>query len=255
MRTKTQIINELSEIKGLLETWANAPEGSDSLAERVGKVKGEVEQILEIVSEPQIERTDCTQCVFMPEDKMHQFCTSSEYGVDDGDGHPVDNHSIADCLNAIARAQTLLGICKFPATALADGDHAPVPSERVRRVEIANMMRVFKRVEDYLGELIRDNLVDDTPRASDLADDCWDARHGGMKPIDLGDATDAENTQRLIIEAFGSERLSVVVNHADNVNPVMFEVYGTGRGKKLYYQYLDAKAQFDKNVSEVRGNG
>lgn len=36
---------------------------------------------------------------------------------------------------------------------------------------------VLQRVHDYLGELIRDNLVEDTPRASDLADDVWDVLH------------------------------------------------------------------------------
>lgn len=36
---------------------------------------------------------------------------------------------------------------------------------------------LLSRVHDYLGELIRDNLVEDTPRASDLADDVWEAIH------------------------------------------------------------------------------
>ena len=39
--------------------------------------------------------------------------------------------------------------------------------------------KVLNRIHDYLGELIRDNLVEDTPRASDLADDVWDAIHRG----------------------------------------------------------------------------
>ena len=39
--------------------------------------------------------------------------------------------------------------------------------------------KLLSRVHDYLGELIRDNLVEDTPRASDLADDVWDAIHQG----------------------------------------------------------------------------
>ena len=46
------------------------------------------------------------------------------------------------------------------------------------RGDSAKMREVMKRVHDYLGELIRDNLVDDTPRASDLADDVYDAIHG-----------------------------------------------------------------------------
>lgn len=39
--------------------------------------------------------------------------------------------------------------------------------------------RLLVRIHDYLGTLIRDSLVEDTPRASDLADDVWDAIHKG----------------------------------------------------------------------------
>lgn len=38
---------------------------------------------------------------------------------------------------------------------------------------------LLKHVHDYLGELIKDSLVEDTPKASDLADDVWDAIHKG----------------------------------------------------------------------------
>lgn len=38
---------------------------------------------------------------------------------------------------------------------------------------------LLEKVHDYLGELIKDSLVKDTPRASDLADDVWDAVHKG----------------------------------------------------------------------------
>ena len=38
---------------------------------------------------------------------------------------------------------------------------------------------LLDRVHTYLGELIKDSLVEDTPRASDLADDVWDAIHRG----------------------------------------------------------------------------
>ena len=51
--------------------------------------------------------------------------------------------------------------------------------------------QLLSRVHDYLGELIRDNLVEDTPRASDLADDLWDAIHKGdeeWKKIHKGDS-------------------------------------------------------------------
>lgn len=36
---------------------------------------------------------------------------------------------------------------------------------------------VLIKVHDYLGDLIKDNLVEDTPKASDLADDVWDILH------------------------------------------------------------------------------
>lgn len=63
--------------------------------------------------------------------------------------------------------------------------------------DMAKMREVMNRVHDYLGELIRDNLVEDTPRASDLADDVYDAIHGShstevptksMGPKQEGDA-------------------------------------------------------------------
>lgn len=38
---------------------------------------------------------------------------------------------------------------------------------------------LLNRVHAYLGELIKDSLVEDTPSASDLADDVWDAIHRG----------------------------------------------------------------------------
>lgn len=40
-------------------------------------------------------------------------------------------------------------------------------------------IEVLNRVHDYLGELIRDNLVADASRASDLADEVWDVLHRG----------------------------------------------------------------------------
>ncbi len=36
---------------------------------------------------------------------------------------------------------------------------------------------VLRKVDDYLEELIRDNLVEDTPRASDLADEVYEVLH------------------------------------------------------------------------------
>ena len=41
--------------------------------------------------------------------------------------------------------------------------------------------QLLTRIHDYLGVLIRDNLVEDTPQASDLADDVWDAVNIGTQ--------------------------------------------------------------------------
>ena len=41
---------------------------------------------------------------------------------------------------------------------------------------------VLHRVHDYLGEVIRDSLVSDTPRASDLADDVFDVMGKADRP-------------------------------------------------------------------------
>lgn len=50
------------------------------------------------------------------------------------------------------------------------------------------MREVLNRVHDYLGELIRDNLVEDAPRASDLADDVYDAIHGSHSTTEQSSA-------------------------------------------------------------------
>ena len=44
----------------------------------------------------------------------------------------------------------------------------------------------MKKVHDYLGELIRDTLVEDTPRASDLADDVYDLLHTPPRNSEVG---------------------------------------------------------------------
>ena len=43
-----------------------------------------------------------------------------------------------------------------------------------KRVVDERVQSIFSRVHDFLGEIIRDGLIEDTPRASDLADDVWD---------------------------------------------------------------------------------
>ena len=48
--------------------------------------------------------------------------------------------------------------------------------ELIDRLE--KQKELLSKVHDYLGEEIRDNIVD-APRASDLADDVWDAIHLG----------------------------------------------------------------------------
>ena len=52
---------------------------------------------------------------------------------------------------------------------------------------------VLIKVHGYLGELIRDNLVEDTPKASDLADDVWDILHkeNVFSNMTFGQAIDA----------------------------------------------------------------
>ena len=63
---------------------------------------------------------------------------------------------------------------------LRSGEYAPL-ADRVEAAVNENRghaLDVLNRVHDYLGELIRDSLVEDTPRASDLADDVWDVIHG-----------------------------------------------------------------------------
>lgn len=71
------------------------------------------------------------------------------------------------------------GICEWDG--IADRLEAAWKREREAMSAVGNaaaMREVLNRVHDYLGELIRDNLVEDTPRASDLADDVYDAIHG-----------------------------------------------------------------------------
>ena len=47
----------------------------------------------------------------------------------------------------------------------------------LKQDRIAASLEVLYRVHDFIGEIIRDNLIDDTPRASDLADDVWNVLH------------------------------------------------------------------------------
>ena len=57
-----------------------------------------------------------------------------------------------------------------------NGCNSPIYGEYPKYDE-AEATRVLAKVHDYLGELIRDGLVEDTVRASELADEVWDAYH------------------------------------------------------------------------------
>lgn len=74
-----------------------------------------MDKIVEIISEPVLERPDGTPCYCNPDvpNMMEDFGTSSEFGVCDGESKEVDNHSIAAALSAVARAQMLLGVVDY----------------------------------------------------------------------------------------------------------------------------------------------
>ena len=74
-----------------------------------------IEKLIEIISEPCLERPDGTLCYCNPDvpNMMEDFGTSSEFGVCDGESEEVDNHSVAAALSAIAHAQMLLGIANY----------------------------------------------------------------------------------------------------------------------------------------------
>ena len=74
-----------------------------------------IEKLIEIISEPNLERPDGAPCYCNPAvpNRMEDFGTSSEFGVCDGEGKEVFNESVADALSAIARAQMLLGVADY----------------------------------------------------------------------------------------------------------------------------------------------
>jgi len=57
-----------------------------------------------------------------------------------------------------------------------NGCNSPIYGEYPEMDEY-DVARVLYKVHDYLGELIRDGLVEDAARASELADEVWDALH------------------------------------------------------------------------------
>lgn len=74
-----------------------------------------IKKLIEIISEPNLERTDGTPCYCNPDTtcRSEDFGTSSEFGICDGECEEVDNHSITAALSAIARAQMLLGVADY----------------------------------------------------------------------------------------------------------------------------------------------
>ena len=74
--------------------------------------------------------------------------------------------------------------------------------EEVKVFDALKARKVLERVHNYLGILIRENLVKDTPflkdgeleNESDLADDVWDVLQGVPRNCDVG--TDEEQSRR-----------------------------------------------------------
>ena len=74
-----------------------------------------IERVLEIICEPDLMRPDGSPCYCNPSvpNRMEDFGTHSMFGVCDGESEEVDNHSIADALSSVARAQMLLGMADY----------------------------------------------------------------------------------------------------------------------------------------------
>ena len=74
--------------------------------------------------------------------------------------------------------------------------------EEVKVFDALKARKVLERVHNYLGILIRENLVKDTPflkdgeleNESDLADDVWEVLQGVPRNCDVG--TDEEQSRR-----------------------------------------------------------
>ena len=74
--------------------------------------------------------------------------------------------------------------------------------EEVKVFDALKARKVLERVHNYLGILIRENLVKDAPflkdgeleNESDLADDVWEALQGVPRNCDVG--TDEEQSRR-----------------------------------------------------------
>ena len=66
--------------------------------------------------------------------------------------------------------------------------------EKIPTGNAAKLREALDRVHHYLGRLIRDDLVEDAPEASDMADEVWDALNEPPRNCDVG--TPEEQAER-----------------------------------------------------------
>lgn len=67
---------------------------------------------------------------------------------------------------------------------------------------VAKMREVLDRVHHYLGRLIRDDLVEDAPEASDMADEVWDALNEPPRNCDKPEFSTPEQALAALKERF-----------------------------------------------------
>ena len=72
----------------------------------------EMRRALEDVLAVDLETEACEPCHYEDGEGLYQFMTSSEYGVCDGNEKPIFNETLANALNAIAKAQVIMGVLK-----------------------------------------------------------------------------------------------------------------------------------------------
>lgn len=73
--------------------------------------------------------------------------------------------------------------------------------DKVKSFDALKARKVLERVNNFLGALIRDNLVKDVPflneveieNESDLADDVWEVLQGVLRNCDVGTAEEQNN--------------------------------------------------------------
>ena len=75
-------------------------------------------------------------------------------------------------------------------------------NDEVKVFDASKARKVLERVHNFLGILIRENLVKDAPflkegeleNESDLADDVWEVLHGVPRNCDVGTADEQTNS-------------------------------------------------------------